>query len=135
MGYRGPFPGIFDPGTGRILGYFLKVIALLYLFGALVHLGNLAGFNEVNTAEAPFLWLILDVFYFILDVVVVLGLWQRTSWGVACLFLALVSQIILYMGFPQYFSQTPEQAQALRGMVGFHFSTVGIYILLRLINR
>lgn len=127
--------GLFDPGRGRILGYFLKVVALLYLLGALVHLGNLTGFNEVQPADAPFTWLVLDVFYLVLDVLVGVGLWQRTSWGVACLLVAVVSQLILYMGFPSHFARTPEQVQALHGLVGAHLATVTMYIMLRIINR
>ncbi len=45
---------LFDPGTGTILGFFLKVIAFGYLFGALVHLGNLLGFGFQAAARSRY---------------------------------------------------------------------------------
>ena len=135
MANRVTLPELFEPGDGRFLGYFLKVVAVLYLLGALVHLGNLTGFNEIQPKEAPLIWLVLDVFYLVLDLLVGIGLWQRTSWGVKCFLIAVMTQLVLYTGFPSYFAKTPGQVEALRGLVGFHLSTVAMYVVLRVINR
>ena len=103
----------FDPG--RFLGYFLKTVALLYFLGAFVHFGNLVGFGEVNPVKGPRIWLMLDGFYLVLDTFVGVGLWRRRTWGVLCLFVAVVSQLVLYLGFPSHFATTPEQEEAISG--------------------
>ena len=103
---------VFDPGSGVFIGYFLRLIAVAYLFGGLVHLGNLLGFGDA--------------------MVVALDAWQRTHWGVACFFLASTSQLVLYLGFPTQFVTTAEDLANIRGLVGFHLVTLAAYATLRL---
>ena len=92
------------------------------------------GFAEVKPGDAPLTWLALDFFYLGLDCFVAIGLWRRTFWGVGCLLLAIVSQLILYIGFPYHFAKTLEQEKAIQGMVEMHLLTLAIYLLLKLKN-
>ena len=123
---------IFDPGSGVFLGHFLRLIAVAYFFGGLVHLGNLLGFGNIPSSEAPIGFLILDVVYLTLDALVVVGAWRRTSWGVACFFLAATSQLVLYVGFPTLIASTAEDLANIRGLVGFNLVALGAYLTLRL---
>ena len=66
---------VFDPGSGVFIGYFLRLIAVAYLFGGLVHLGNLLGFGSIPPSQAPVGFLILDVVCLTLDAMVVVGAW------------------------------------------------------------
>ena len=126
---------IFDPGTGKILGVFLKILAIFYFVSALVHVGNLLNRGQVKLADAPPSWIVLDVVFAVLDLAVAVGLWWRQPWGVACLFLAIVIQLVLYLGFPDHFAQDAAQRQAIRGLVAAHFVTLGLYTLLRFLDR
>ena len=124
-----------DPGSGRLLGYFLRLVAVLYGLSSLVHAGNLVGLGQISPAEAPLLWTALDVVYLGLDVAVAIGLWRRTRWGIACFFAASASQLVLYTAFSSHFAQTAQQADAIRGLVLTHVVALSAYATLRLVDR
>ncbi len=52
----------------------IGVVALLYAYGAAVHALNMLSLTGFDWVTAPLKWQVLDVVYFILDVLVVLGL-------------------------------------------------------------
>ncbi|MDJ0732754.1 MAG: DUF6163 family protein [Nostocaceae cyanobacterium] len=109
------------------INIYLRILALFFLYGAIVHYANLLGFGEMPWVEAPLSWQIGDIVYAILDTVAVIGLWNRTTWGIGFFLLAAISQLILYLGFPHLFAFTPEQKQALWSIVIFHSVTVSIF--------
>ena len=125
------FKGIFEPGEGRVLGIYLRILAVLYALGAVVHLGNLLGFGEVPGEVAPRLWVVLDGVYLLLDAVVAVGLWRRRWWGVALFLVAALSQLVLFLGFGSSLAHTPEQRELLDQLVGLHLLTVLVYVVLR----
>lgn len=109
------------------MGIYLRILALFYLYGGIVHYANLLGFGEIPFIQSPLSWQIADVSYAILDTFTVIGLWLKAPWGIVCFFLSATSQLILYIGFPQWFAFTSEQRYLLWSMVFFHFVTLFIY--------
>ena len=109
------------------MGIYLKILALFYFYGAVVHYANLLGFGELPFLQEPLSWQIADISYAILDTFTVIGLWFKTPWGIIGFFLSAVSQLILYIGFPQWFAFNPEQQQLLWSMVIFHLVTLVIF--------
>ncbi|MDY6902530.1 MAG: DUF6163 family protein [Cyanobacteriota bacterium] len=126
---------LFESRHKSAMGIYLRIIALFYLYGAIVHYANLLGFGEIPFPEEPLSWQIADISYAILATFTVIGLWLKTSWGIVFFFLSAVSQLILYIGFPQWFAFTPEQQQLLWGMVTFHVVTLFIFCGLLLFLR
>ena len=118
-----------------IMGIYLRIVALLYLYGAIVHYANLLGFGEMPFAKEPLSWQIGDISYAILDTFTLGGLLLKTRWGIVCLFLSAISQLILYLGFPQWFAFNQEQQELLWSMVIFHLVTLSIFFGLLLFTR
>ncbi|MEM9926448.1 MAG: hypothetical protein AAF915_22295 [Cyanobacteria bacterium P01_D01_bin.50] len=125
----------FESRHKQSMGIYLKILALFYLYGAIVHYANLLGFGEMPFMKEPLSWQIADVFYAILDSLTFIGLWLKTRWGMAGLFLGVASQLILYIGFPHWFAFNQEQQQLLWSMVIFHFVTVLIFLGLLLFTQ
>ncbi len=109
------------------MGIYLRILALFFLYGAIVHYGNLLGFGEMPWREAPLSWQIGDIVYAIIDTLAVIGLWNKTAWGIGFFLVAAISQLILYLGFPDLFAFTPEQKQALWSLIIFHIITISIF--------
>lgn len=128
-------PQLSEAAQKPLLKLYLRILALLYAFGACVHFGNLLGFGQVPFAEAPLSWQIGDIVYAVLDTAIVLGLWRRRLWGIICFFIAALSQLVLYISFPDLFAFTDEHYSALQGMVVFHLICLGIFLGLVWIER
>ncbi len=109
------------------MGVYLRILALIYAYGAIIHYTNLLGWGELSWSEMPLSWKLGDIFYGILDPITVTGLWLKSFWGIACLFIAAISQIVLYAGFPDRFAFTPEQQQTLWSLVIFHSISLTIF--------
>lgn len=116
------------------LGIYLRVLAAFYLIGAAAHGVNILSLGGRTWALTPLHWRVLDVSYLLLDVAAAAGLILRQPWGVALFLLGAGSQIVLYLGFPQFFSETESELRNLRSLVAFHFATIGIYFLLFFLN-
>ena len=71
-------------------------LVVAYLYGASVHVANMAGLTGFDWSQAPFKWQALDVVYLVLDVTVVIGLLFAPRLGLASFTVAAVSQIVLY---------------------------------------
>ena len=117
------------------VGIYLKILALLYFYGATVHYANLLGFGEIPFRESPLSWQVGDISYGILGTLTFIGLWLKTRWGIIGFFLSAVSQLILYLGFPQWFAFNSEQHQLLWSMIIFHFVTLSIFFALLFFTR
>ena len=112
------------------MGLYLRVLAVGYAVSALIHCGNLLGFGERQWPAMPLAWKLGDIGYTILDTVVAIGLWRKALWGIGGFFLAALSQLILYLGFPDLFAFTDEHRQALHGLVTTHVVTLGVFFAL-----
>ena len=103
------------------------VIAALYGFGGLVHIGNILGFGELKWSEAPLTWKLGDVAWGALDVTAVVGIVLRARIGIVAVVLAALSQVLIYGLFPDAFALNDRHRSALRGLV--YFNAVVLVVL------
>ena len=96
------------------------ILAVLYGFGGLFHIGNILGFGELKWAESPLAWKLGDIWWGTLDIVAVIGIIYKSPVGLIALGLAALSQVVVYGFFPQLFALTDAHLSALRGMVYFN---------------
>ena len=109
---------------------YLRCLAVIYAFAAMVHIGNMLGFGELPWAQAPLSWRIGDIGYAILDTVAAVGLFMLKPWGVAAFIIAAISEILLFTFVPDWFVLKPEHLTLLRGFVVYHMVAIGIYLFL-----
>ena len=109
----------------------LWIVALFYAYGALVHVLNMASLTGFAWPDAPLKWQALDIFYLVIDIVVVVGLLRRRTYGFVAFYIAAISQILLYTLFqdwivdvPAEFALSSEQVAYLDSLVVFHAVTV-----------
>ena len=110
---------------------YLKILAVFYAYGAVLHVADLLSlghylgqFHGLTFAQMPGAWKIATVYFALLDSIAAYGLWKGAAWGVAAFLLAAVSQVVMYTVFAPTFSHQP-------GLVVFHLLTVGMYVVLR----
>ena len=119
------------------------IVALFYLYGAVVHVFNILGLSGFDWRAAPLKWQVLDVVYLIIDVLVVVGLVLGWKAGFGAFYVAAISQIILYSVFrdwildvPPEFAVSETQRGYLTSLVIFHlvsmaFVTLALWIRAR----
>jgi hypothetical protein len=112
------------------MNIYLRLLACIYTFAAVVHIGNMLGFGELPWAEAPLVWRVGDIGYAILDTVAAVGLFLLKPWGVAAFLVAAVSEILLFTLVPEWFVLKPEHLTMLRGFAAYHLVAIGIYLFL-----
>ncbi len=98
---------------------FTKIMALILLYGATVHIGNIAGLSGTPWLSTPLLWRSLDITLLAFDVVCAISLWRGLSWSVWLVFGGiLLFQFVPYTFFRSQFILKPEDAQTLNGLLG-----------------
>ena len=109
----------------------LGVVSLFYLYGAGVHVANMASATGFDWGGSPLRWRLLDVIYLVVDLLVAAGLFRVWRPSVVGFFAAALSQIVLYtvgrswiLDVPQQFTRSPEEVAYLDTLVGFHLVTV-----------
>ncbi len=112
------------------MAIYLRILAIIMAYGALVHLSNLMGFGEMPWGEMPLTWRIGDIAYGLLDTVTAIGLWKRSVWGVFCFLTAIASQFLIYTVFIDYLAFTVEQRQTIYGLLGTELILLLIFFLL-----
>lgn len=65
---------------------YAKVMALVLLYGATVHIGNMAGLTGTPWMSTPLLWQGMDVTLLIFDVTTAIALWRGLAWSVWLVF-------------------------------------------------
>ena len=108
------------------MGIYLRILAFVFAYGAIVHFFNMSGLGGKPWLETPLGWRIGDVIYFVIDTLAVIGLWQQKIWGISLFLLGLLSQFVIYTIFIDYFTSTFEKQQTIYGLLG----TEAILILL-----
>ena len=98
-----------------------------------VNAGNLLGLGKYKLAEMPRHLLVADVFYLIMNLVTIVGLWRNTLWGRICLLVMIGSQLVIYLGFPGAFAVTDAERAQIRGMVWLHVGTLAVFATLWLL--
>jgi hypothetical protein len=114
---------------------FLRILAVIYAFAAVLHIGSILGLGRIPFTEAPLSWQLSDIFYGVIDTVAAVGLWQQKFWGVAAFFVAAISEILLFTLVPEWFVIEPGQLAMLRGFIVYHLVAITIYFVLRRMER
>lgn len=110
---------------------YAKLIALVLLYGATVHIGNMAGLTGTPWLETPLLWRSMDVALLIFDVTAAIALWRGLTWSIGWVFGGiLLLQFVPYTLFRSQFVLKPEDAQVLNGLLGTEALLLGIFALL-----
>jgi len=115
----------------KSLKIFLRILAVIYAFAAILHVGSILGFGRIPFAEAPLSWQLSDIFYGIVDTIAAVGLFLMRPWGVAAFFVAAISEILLFTLIPEWFVVEPQQLTMLRGFAVYHVIAIAIYFFLR----
>ena len=96
-----------------------------------MHGVNVLGLGGFEWADAPTKWQVLDIAYRILDVIVLLGFFERAKVFIVAFYIAALSQIVLYTALrpwvvdvPEAFQFTPQQNQYLTTVGVFHGVTI-----------
>lgn len=112
------------------MAIYLRILAVIFAYGASVHVANLMGWGEMPWSEMPITWRVGDIVYGLLDIVTAIGLWQRTAWGVLCFLGAIASQFLIYTVFIDYFAFTSEQRQTIYGLLGTELILLLVFFVL-----
>ena len=110
-----------------VMGIYLRILALILLFGAWTHIASIFGRGETPWREMPLSWRLMDVVLLIFNLVAAFGLWQKTIWGII-LFLAgiILLQFIPYTIFIGHFAKTNDDRKTLRQLLGTHTVLISI---------
>ena len=103
-----------------VFGY---LIAAAYTFGGAMHVANLLGFGSPPPPGKKRVYRSLDVAYVVANALVVVGMITGAMWGYVAFFAAVASQLVLYLGFTDYFASDADQRRQLQGLVRFHLTT------------
>ncbi len=110
---------------------YTKIIALVLLYGATVHLGNMAGLTGTPWLATPLLWRGMDVVLLIFNATAAVVLWRGLGWSVWLVFGGiLLLQFVPYTLLRSHFVLKPEDAQTLNGLLGTEALLLGIFALL-----
>ena len=116
-----------QPWTAR----YARFLALVLGYGALIHIGNIAGWSGRSWLETPLLWRVLDCVLLAFDLGVGIGLWLQRTWAIAAFILGIVFlQLVPYTIFRDRFATTPEELATLNGLVGTLAILLGVLFLL-----
>jgi hypothetical protein len=114
---------------------YLRILAVIYGFAAILHIGSIVGLGRVPFEEAPLSWQLSDIFYGAVDTIAAIGLFKNRPWGIGAFFVAAISEILLFTLVPEWFVVEAAQLTMLRGFVVYHVVALTIYFVLRRIER
>lgn len=98
---------------------YAKGIALILAYGAIIHMGNMAGLTGIPWLSTPLLWRGMDLALLTFNIVTAIALWRGLSWSVWLVFGGiLLLQFVPYTLFRSQFVLKPEDAQTLSGLLG-----------------
>jgi hypothetical protein len=106
---------------------FLRILAVIYAFAAVMHIGSILGLGRMPFTEMPISWQLSDIAYAIIDTVAAIGLWQQQRWGIAAFLLAAGSEILLFTLVPDWFTSDPAELIMLRGFIVYHLLALMTY--------
>ena len=108
-----------------------KFMAIVLLYGATVHIGNIFGLTGTPWLTTPLLWRSLDLLLLVFDVMTAIGLWLGTVWSVWLLFSGIfLLQFLPYTLLRGQFILKPEDAQTLNGLLGTEALLLGVFVIL-----
>ncbi len=138
MGYwkMGQMPDSAEPLVSSLLqdswaGRYAKVIAIALLYGAIVHISNIAGLSGTPWLSTPLLWRVMDGLLLVFNVVAAIGLWRGAQWSIRLVFGGiLLLQFVPYTLLRSYFILKPEDAHTLNSLLGTESLLLAILALL-----
>ncbi|MEO0824229.1 MAG: hypothetical protein AAFY67_01025 [Cyanobacteria bacterium J06642_9] len=112
-------------------GIYAKLMAVVLLYGATVHIGNIAGLTGTPWLSTPLLWQAMDVLLLIFDVVAAIALWRGLAWSVWAVFSGIaLLQFMPYTLLRSQFVLQPRDAQTLNSLLGTEAVLLAIFALL-----
>lgn len=125
------FPPTLTPLNTPWTFWYARFLSLILLYGAIVHVGNIAGLIGTPWLSTPLLWRGMDVVLLLFNGICAIGLWRGLSWSVGLTFGGiLLLQFVPYTVFRSRFILQPEDAQTLNGLLGTEALLLGIFALL-----
>ena len=110
---------------------YARVMALGLLYGATVHIGNMAGVTGTSWLSTPLLWQGTDVALLIFDLTAAIALWRGLAWSVWFVFGGIILlQFVPYTLLRSHFILKPEDAQTLNGLLGTEALLLAFFVLL-----
>lgn len=110
---------------------YAKLMAIVFLYGATVHVGNMLGLTGTPWLSTPLLWRIMDVALLGFNIAAAISLWRGFVWSVWLVFGGiLLLQFAPYTLLRSRFVLKPEDAQILNGLLGAEAMLLGIFALL-----
>ncbi|MEM6254575.1 MAG: hypothetical protein AAF821_16805 [Cyanobacteria bacterium P01_D01_bin.156] len=116
-----------QPWTSR----YTKVLACILIYGATVHIANMAGGTGTPWLTTPLLWQIMDIVLLLFNTVSAIALWRGVSWSVWLTFSGIaLLQFVPYTLLQDQFILQPGDAQTLNGLLGTEALLLAIFALL-----
>ncbi len=108
-----------------------KGLALVLVYGAIVHISNITGWTGTSWLSTPLLWRSMDILLLIFDVVTAIALWKGLAWSVWLLFSGIaLLQFVPYILLRSQFILKPEDAQILNGLMRTEAMLLAIFTIL-----
>ncbi|MCB1478449.1 MAG: DUF6163 family protein [Tepidamorphaceae bacterium] len=85
----------------------MRLLALIYLYNGLGNWATIIGYDSSATAfiDLPVQWQVVTVYFAVLMVIAAVGLWFASGWGVATWLFVAVTEMVMYLGFPDLFGE------------------------------
>ena len=101
----------------------MRLLALIYLYNGLGNWATIIGYDSSATAfiDLPVQWQVVTVYFAVLMVIAAVGLWFASGWGVATWLFVAVTEMVMYIGFPDLFGED-------WWTVGFNAACIIVYI-------
>ena len=123
---------VFYPWTAR----YAKLIALFLSYGAIVHIGNVAGVTGTPWLSTPLLWRLMDIALLLFNAIAAIALWKELSWSAAFVISGIVLlQFVPYTLLRDRFIFEPKDAQTLNSLLGTEAILLLIFIALLLLKK
>ena len=117
--------------SGTWTRYYAKFLALVLLYGATVHIGNMLGWTGKPWLETPALWRVMDSVLLVFNSVTAIALWRGVGWSVPLTFGGIILlQFIPYTLGRSHFITGPEDIQILNGLLATEALLLAIFALL-----
>lgn len=108
-----------------------RLVALILLYGATVHISNIFGISGQPWNQTPLLWRSLDIILLIFNLLTAIGLWQKWHLAVVSLFVGIMTlQWLPYTLWRSQFILQPGDGQVLNGLIGTEAILLTIFALL-----
>ena len=117
------------------MGIYLRFLAVVLGYGAIVHIANILGFGEKPWLEGPLSWRIGDLVYAPLNILAAVFLWFRSPWGILLFLIAVGSQFVIYTAFIDHFAFTAEHRRLIFGLLGTEALLVAGFVILWFLKR